>query len=366
MLIDEATIEPEWIGNLVIGTIHLDSRLPMRSPVRSQIGDVVFTTPAIRALRAALSRRAPHLPRRAGRRAGRRRQSASRTRSSSRRGARGVARAARRPRARPAAARRALRPRDRFSRRPARVAAHVAERRAACASATTSPAAAGCTRRASPRPRELRPRHSVENQWDLLDALGIAAARSRDASRRDGGRRRRGRAPSRERLAARRRRAPATELDRGARQRGQSVPALAGRARSSRSSRRWRAGDARRRVVVTSGPSERDAAARVIAEARARARRRRRASACWRAASSRSPSCARCRSRGALHRRRQRTAAHRRDEHGADRRALRADAAGAVGAVAGAALDRARRWKSAACRAGRAISASASPATSAA
>ena len=40
------------------------------------------------------------------------------------------------------------------------------------------------------------------------------------------------------------------------------------------------------------------------------------------------------RSRRALHRRRQRPAAHRRDDRGADRRLVRADAAGAVGAVA--------------------------------
>ena len=27
------------------------------------------------------------------------------------------------------------------------------------------------------RPRELRPRHSVENQWDLLEALGVEPPR---------------------------------------------------------------------------------------------------------------------------------------------------------------------------------------------
>ena len=32
---------------------------------------------------------------------------------------------------------------------------------------------AGCTRRIA-RPRELRRRHSVENQWDLLDSLDLA------------------------------------------------------------------------------------------------------------------------------------------------------------------------------------------------
>ena len=41
-------------------------------------------------------------------------------------------------------------------------------RRAAADRLHRFPAAAGCTRDRVERPRELRPRHSVENQWDLL------------------------------------------------------------------------------------------------------------------------------------------------------------------------------------------------------
>ena len=44
------------------------------------------------------------------------------------------------------------------------------------------------------RPRQLRPRHSVENQWDLLAALGIAAAGPHAGCRRDGAERRTSRA----------------------------------------------------------------------------------------------------------------------------------------------------------------------------
>ena len=117
------------------------------------------------------------------------------------------------------------------------------------------------------RPRELRARHSVVNQWDLLTPLGI-----------DG--------PSRDRDAVEMHIDPAT------------ARAVAGRlAQAGITSgdrlavvhvsagnpfRRWpiesfvavaaglSARDARCHVIVTSGPSERDAAAKVIAESRAR------------------------------------------------------------------------------------------------
>ena len=79
------------------------------------------------------------------------------------------------------------------------------------------------------RPRELRPRHSVENQWDLLRAVDAGFPASPDPvadrvemavpSRRARGDRRDGCAP----WECRRARA-----DRPARERGQSVPALAG------------------------------------------------------------------------------------------------------------------------------------------
>lgn len=117
------------------------------------------------------------------------------------------------------------------------------------------------------RPRALRPRHSVENQWDLLDDLGIPrpdrshfpvemVAEAGAAGRADA------------RLAA-------TGV--GAVDRVIVVHVSAGNP-----FRRWpleafaalvsalAAGGPDRRVVVTSGPSERTAATRVISEARAR------------------------------------------------------------------------------------------------
>ncbi len=94
------------------------------------IGDVVFTTPAIGALAAHVSRRAHRIRRRASRVAGGRAQSrperGDRRRASARRaGAHPL-----RPRARQAAAGAALRPGHRLSRRPAQRAAHARERRA--------------------------------------------------------------------------------------------------------------------------------------------------------------------------------------------------------------------------------------------
>lgn len=117
------------------------------------------------------------------------------------------------------------------------------------------------------RPRELRPRHSVENQWDLLAPLGVAppdrsafpmempadAAAATDVAGR------------------------LTRAGVGADDRLVVLHVSAGNP-----FRRWpaahfvdlavslAAADPRRRVVVTSGPSEHDAADRVIADARAR------------------------------------------------------------------------------------------------
>ena len=119
------------------------------------------------------------------------------------------------------------------------------------------------------RPRALRPRHSVENQWDLLAPLGIAPPdRSRfpvempaDAAVA---------AAVGDRLA----RAGVADDDR----------LVVIHVSAGNPFRRWpatsfvelavalAAADSRRRVVVTSGPSERDAADRVIADARARLR----------------------------------------------------------------------------------------------
>ncbi len=139
-----------------------------------QIGDVVFTTPAIHALRqrfpdahlsylvepaaAPVVAGNPHLdevivaPRAPRRRAG----------------WLGDLALGRRLRAR------TLRPRHRFSRRAARLAAHLAERRARTHRLRRLPAAAGCTPAESRGRGQLRPRHSVENQWDLLAPLGVA------------------------------------------------------------------------------------------------------------------------------------------------------------------------------------------------
>jgi lipopolysaccharide heptosyltransferase II len=117
-----------------------------------------------------------------------------------------------------------------------------------------------------PRPREIRPRHAVENQWDLLNAIGIPTP---DA----------GKIPVemvldpaaagvvRERLAC----AGVT----------QSHHVIVVHVSAGNPFRRWPLdsfaalvaqlvrGDASRRVVVISGPSERAAASQVIERARA-------------------------------------------------------------------------------------------------
>ena len=117
------------------------------------------------------------------------------------------------------------------------------------------------------RPRALRARHSVENQWDLLAPLGVAppdpAAHPVTMARRSGG-------------GARRRRASASPpactapIDWWS---CTSAPATrfgAGRFRPSRRSRPdWRQREPSCRIIVTSGPSERAAADLVIAAARA-------------------------------------------------------------------------------------------------
>ena len=116
------------------------------------------------------------------------------------------------------------------------------------------------------RPRELRPRHSVENQWDLLAPLGVAPP-DRWAFPME--------MPADPAAAA----AVADRLTRAgvAGDRLVVIHVSAGNP-----FRRWpaahfadlavslAAGDPRRRIIITSGPSERDAARRVIAEAQAR------------------------------------------------------------------------------------------------
>ena len=122
------------------------------------------------------------------------------------------------------------------------------------------------TRRVA-RPRELRPRHSVENQWDLLAPLGVAppdrsafpVEMPADAGTAAG-------------VADRLTRAGVTAGDR----------LVVIHVSAGNPFRRWpaahfvdlvvslAAADPRRRVIVTSGPSERDAAGQVMAGAQAR------------------------------------------------------------------------------------------------
>jgi lipopolysaccharide heptosyltransferase II len=116
------------------------------------------------------------------------------------------------------------------------------------------------------RPRELRPRHSVENQWDLLAALDVPPpARASDPVEMttDAG-------------------AAATVDDRLARAGVMPTDRLVViHVSAGNPFRRWpldhfvsltarlAAGDPHRRIIITSGPSEGDAADRVIAGARA-------------------------------------------------------------------------------------------------
>jgi lipopolysaccharide heptosyltransferase II len=121
------------------------------------------------------------------------------------------------------------------------------------------------TRRVA-RPRALRPRHSVENQWDLLSALGMTSPDPcEDAAEMasDPG----AVASVRRRLAE----ADVTDADR----------LIVMHVSAGNPFRRWplehfvavastlAAADPARRIVVTSGPSDGDAAARVVSGARA-------------------------------------------------------------------------------------------------
>ncbi|MGH9141044.1 MAG: glycosyltransferase family 9 protein [Vicinamibacterales bacterium] len=117
------------------------------------------------------------------------------------------------------------------------------------------------------RPRELRARHSVENQWDLLAPLGIAA-------------------PDRTRQPVEMPIDAAIAAAVGERLKREGVTAedrlVVIHVSAGNPFRRWpfahfvelvaalASADSRRRVLVTSGPSEQDAADRVIAAARTR------------------------------------------------------------------------------------------------
>ncbi len=178
------------------------------------------------------------------------------------------------------------------------------------------------------RPRELRRRHSVENQWDLLTPLGITAPdREQDPVEMVADAGARGRVDAR---LADARLSPADTL-------------IVVHVSAGNPFRRWpvphfveliRAlvtADPHRAVVITSGPSEADAAARHRRRPRGARRGRRRPRAVMRRALARR-AAGDSRSRRALHRRRQRAAPHRGRHARADRRSLRSDAPGAVGA----------------------------------
>ena len=120
--------------------------------------------------------------------------------------------------------------------------------------------------------------------------------------------------------------------------------------------------DPRRRIILTSGPSDAAAAAAIAEDARARlGTSERQAILRMRRVRSRRVESAH-RSSGVVHRRRQRTAAHRGNHRRAGRRVVWADAARCDRSRFEARDSSARRRKCPICRAGRAISADASPA----
>ena len=164
------------------------------------------------------------------------------------------------------------------------------------------------------RPRQLRPRHSVENQWDLLAAIGIDAPdRTLDSVEMPERADVRARVDARLAVERHRRGRPGS---RHARER-RATRSGAGRSIASRQwPRAWSRTIQPRFVVLTSGPSDAGAADEAAREAQQqlpsepgvpdRAMRRVR------------PAGVACagRARRALHRRRQRAAAHRRNHRG--------------------------------------------------
>jgi len=117
------------------------------------------------------------------------------------------------------------------------------------------------------RPRELRPRHSVENQWDLLAPLGVAPP-TRTAHPME--------MPADPAIAA------AVDVRLAGAGVSSGDPIVVIHVSAGNPFRRWPPAhfvdlvsalardDERRRIVVTSGPSEREAAARVIAASQER------------------------------------------------------------------------------------------------
>ena len=117
-----------------------------------------------------------------------------------------------------------------------------------------------------PRPRQLRPRHAVLNQWDLLNALGIPTPEAGDT-------------PVEMRADPSAVTAVAGRLARAGVRTGD--PVIVVHVSAGNPFRRWPLdafaklvemlvlGGPSRRVVVTSGPSERDAAAHVVRQSQA-------------------------------------------------------------------------------------------------
>jgi len=117
-----------------------------------------------------------------------------------------------------------------------------------------------------PRPRHIRPRHAVLNQWDLLNAIGLPT-------------------PDARRTPVEMTTDPASSATVASRLAGAGVReddrVIVIHVSAGNPFRRWpldrfatliaalARADARRRVVVTSGPSEREAASTVIEQARA-------------------------------------------------------------------------------------------------
>lgn len=123
------------------------------------------------------------------------------------------------------------------------------------------------------RPRELRPRHSVENQWDLLEAVDASFAAPADRTR---DRVEMAIDPAARESIARRLDAAGVDI---------TARVIVLHVSAGNPFRRWPEGafaelaaslaaaSADRWVFVTSGPSDHEGAARVVAEARARAGR---------------------------------------------------------------------------------------------
>ena len=294
-----------------------------------------------------------------------RRQSRTSTTSSSSRTAAAGARLRRRLATGAAPARAAVRRRDRSARRAAQRLAHLGSAARRVRVGYDVAGRSWMYTRVVHRPRELRPRHSVENQWDLLAAVDAAFAAPADRDRD------RVEMPVDPAARARDRRAAAPR-----RRGGRCAVIIVLHVSAGNPFRRWPeasfaelaaglvAAAADRWVLVTGGPSDREAAARVIAAARdaagagGRAHRRRGEDlslAELRALMDRAALFIGGDS-GPLHI----AATSRR----ADRRPLRPDAAGAIGAVAAAAPAGRHRSTPARCPAGRAISACACRATS--